>query len=187
VIALAPPALSVTAYDFREVYAAHFRFVWASLRRLGLQESDASDAAQEVFLVVHRKLADFEGRSQLRTWLFGICMRVAKDRKKRAYVRREVMTDELEHMAEDNHCDEDADRRRARETLDRVLDEMSPVVRAVFVMFEVEGASGEEIANTLGVPVGTVRSRLRLGRESFERSVARLRAQEKTRDTGGAP
>src|SRR5262245_65871367 len=79
---------------FREVYDEHFRFVWRSLRRLGVRESDVADAVQDVFVVVHRRLGDFEGRSKVTTWLYGICYRVAKDRRRVAYVRRETTEDE---------------------------------------------------------------------------------------------
>jgi RNA polymerase sigma-70 factor (ECF subfamily) len=75
---------------FQEVYQEHFRFVWRSLRRLGVRESDVADAVQDVFVVVHRKIADFEGRSKVTTWLFGICLRVARDRRRLAHVRHDV-------------------------------------------------------------------------------------------------
>src|SRR3954452_12061548 len=75
---------------FEEVYDVHFEFVWRSLRQLGVAEHDASDAAQDVFIVVHSKLAEFEGRSKMATWLFGICIRVAAGRRRLAHVRREV-------------------------------------------------------------------------------------------------
>ena len=71
--------LSVT---FEQVYKEHFAFVWRSLRRLGVREEDANDAAQEVFIVVHRKLGEFSGRSKLTTWLYGICFRVASERRR---------------------------------------------------------------------------------------------------------
>ena len=79
---------------FREVYEEHFRFVWRSLRRLGVPESDVADAVQDVFLVVHRRLGDFEGRSKVSTWLYGISLRVARDRKRSAFVRRNASDDE---------------------------------------------------------------------------------------------
>ena len=69
---------------FKEVYEEQFRFVWRSLRRLGVRESDVADAAQDVFLVVHRRLDEFEGRSKVSTWLYGICYRVARDRRRLA-------------------------------------------------------------------------------------------------------
>src|SRR5512138_2606481 len=67
---------------FEEVYRTHFAFVWRSLRRLGIREEDAADAAQEVFIVVHRKLPEFAGRSKLTTWLYGVCFRVASERRR---------------------------------------------------------------------------------------------------------
>src|SRR5689334_15233045 len=75
---------------FKEVYEEQFRFVWRSLRRLGVRESDVADAAQDVFLVVHRRLGEFEGRSKVSTWLYGICYRVARDRRRLAHVRHHV-------------------------------------------------------------------------------------------------
>src|SRR5262249_42263098 len=80
---------------FEEIYRAHFRFVWRSLRRLGVEERNVADAAQEVFLVVHRKLPGFEGRAKMTTWLFGICLRVAQARARRAHERREVLDDRV--------------------------------------------------------------------------------------------
>ena len=69
---------------FEEAYRAHFAFVWRSLRRLGIREEDAADTAQEVFIVVHRKLPEFAGHSKLTTWLYGICFRVASRAPARA-------------------------------------------------------------------------------------------------------
>src|SRR5688572_24262740 len=78
------------ALSLRALYEEHFQFVWRSLRRLGVREADVPDAVQDVFLVVHRKLPEFEGRSKVTTWLFGIALRVARDRQKLAYTRRQV-------------------------------------------------------------------------------------------------
>jgi RNA polymerase sigma-70 factor, ECF subfamily len=178
------PAPVQAQLSLRDVYRDHYRTVWMSLRRLGVREDDVADATQEVFLVVHRKLAEFEGRSQLKTWLFGISMRVARDRRRKASFRLETSSDQLDAeaargtlaLAQDAH----AERNEARKTLEKVLEEMSPVHRVVFIMFELEGSSGEEIAETLGLPIGTVRSRLRLARETFERSAARIQLQART-------
>ncbi|HEY1534274.1 MAG TPA: sigma-70 family RNA polymerase sigma factor, partial [Polyangiaceae bacterium] len=79
--------------DFKEVYDANFAFVWRSLRRLRVPDASLKDAMQDVFLVVHRRLGEFEGRAKVSTWLFGICLRVAKDYRRRAHVRREVLDD----------------------------------------------------------------------------------------------
>ena len=82
--------------EFRALYDAHFNFVWSSLRRLGVREADVLDLAQKVFLTAHLKLAEFEGRSRITTWLFAICQRVASDYRRSAPVRREVATEALE-------------------------------------------------------------------------------------------
>src|SRR5690242_19825197 len=76
---------------FETLYREQFAFVWRSLYRLGIREADISDSAQEVFLVAHRRLQEFEGRAKLTTWLFRICLNVARDQLRRAHVRREVL------------------------------------------------------------------------------------------------
>jgi RNA polymerase sigma-70 factor, ECF subfamily len=166
-MAIAPPS-------FREVYDAHFAFVWRSLRRLGVPEADLPDAAQDVFLVVHRRLPEFEGRSKMSTWVFGIAMRVAQSRRKLAHVRREVVTD-VPNIEEryDEASAGIAERAAMSQLLDQALGETPLEQRIVFVLFELEELSGEEIAELLAVPVGTVRSRLRLARSSVRRSVER--------------
>src|SRR5271169_5758061 len=79
--------------SFQEVYRNHFRFVWRTLGRLGVREADLSDVTQNVFIVVHRQLAGFEGRSELTTWLFSICRLVVKDYLRSAPIRLEVAVD----------------------------------------------------------------------------------------------
>jgi RNA polymerase sigma-70 factor, ECF subfamily len=164
---------------FRAVYDAHVRFVWRVLLRLGVRESDLPDAVQDVFVVVHRKLPEFEHRSKMTTWLFAICARVASDRRQLAHERREQPSSDLAPR-DDAQVDPGAlvDRRRARALIDAIMNRMPEEQRTVFALFELEGMSGEEIAQALDVPVGTVRSRLRLARAAFDQSVARLQARE---------
>lgn len=161
--------------QFREVYDAHFAFVWRSLRRLGIPETGVQDAAQDVFLVVYRKLAEFEERSKLTTWLFRICLRVAKDYRRRAHVRREVLDDAGIECSTDLHADtaRGAERSEDLALFERALGGVDLDQRAVFILFEIEGMTGDAIAETLGIPLGTVYSRLRLAREAFKRSVLR--------------
>ncbi len=167
--------------DFRDVYEAHFDWVWHALRRLSVPERDLADAAQNVFLVVHRRLPEFEGRSRLRTWIFQICRRVASDYRRSATVRREVATDNdiLAAHADRQRLDELEPLPDDRSGLARaLLDELPDTQREVFVLYELAQLSGEEIAKELGVPLGTVRSRLRLARETFRRRVAESCAAE---------
>jgi RNA polymerase sigma-70 factor (ECF subfamily) len=165
--------------EFRAVYEQHYDFVWRSLRRLGVREADVPDALQEVFLVVLRRLAEFEGRARLTTWLFRICMRVAHDRNRLAHHRREVLDERVVDDLADEGCDlaQQAERREDAALLELALGRMDLDQRAVFTLFELEEMSGEEIAETLQIPLGTVYSRLRLGREAFRKVFQRIRAQ----------
>lgn len=164
-----------------EIYEAHAEFVWRTLRRLGVPESDVADAVQDVFLAVHRSLPRFEGRSAVTTWLFAICRGVARDRRRRAHVRYEVGDDVA--IARERDLAPDAIARldvsdRAR-LLAAALDAMDDDQREVFVLFELEGLGGEAIAEMVGAKTSTVYTRLRLARDSFERFVARHRARER--------
>jgi RNA polymerase sigma-70 factor (ECF subfamily) len=172
--------------NFRELYDEHFRFVWRSLRRLGVPESDVADAVQDVFMVVYRRLSEFEGRSKVTTWLFGICFRVASERRKHAAVQRRTLEGEPSPNTPDEHADvaAEAERRQGLAMLEALLDELPLEQRAVFTLFELEGMTGEDIAETLEVPLGTVYSRLRLAREAFRRATARLQAKDHFRLPG---
>ena len=173
---------------FTDVYDEHFRFVWRSLRRLGVFEADVADAAQEVFVVVHRKLDGFEGRAKVSTWLFGICLRVAARRRSAPTRRREVHDDEA-IAAQVDHADDAAttvERRDERRVLEALLDELSFDQRAVFVLFELEAMTGDVIAEALEIPLGTVYSRLRLARAAFEQAVRRERARTRSQLSGEA-
>ena len=168
-----PPA------DFRALYDAHFDFVWRSLRRLGVREPDALDLAQKVFLTAYFKLPEFEGRSLVSTWLFGIAQRVASDYRRSALVRREISTDaaELDAVPGDQQdLSTESEARRRAQAAEAILNKLPEPQRTVFVLFELEEMSGQDIATLLNVSVGTVRSRLRLARDTFRREVKRLSA-----------
>jgi RNA polymerase sigma-70 factor (ECF subfamily) len=160
-----------------QVHATHADFVWACLQRFGLAESDAADAAQEVFLVVHRQLGSFRGEAKVTTWLYGICLRVASSFRRRLRRRAErVLEDSLPDL--DQADPEEALTLRERErVLAAVLDELTLERRALIVMYEIDELSCDEIASIVGVPVGTVYSRLHAARHDFERAVKRFRAR----------
>ena len=168
---------------FKEVYDEHFRYVWRSLRRLGVRESDVADVVQDVFLVVHRRLHEFEGRSKVTTWLYGICYRVARDRRRLVETRRQ--NDDEADLTErpDDRADvgAEAERRQGLELLEAILDEMPLEQRAVFTLFELDAMSGEGIAEALSIPLGTVYSRLRIARDQFRKSLARMQARDRFR------
>jgi RNA polymerase sigma-70 factor (ECF subfamily) len=126
--------------DVGQVHAEQAAFVWRSLYRLGAAASDLPDLTQEVFVVVHRQRGTFDADKAIRPWLWGICLGVVRNYRKRAFRHHE--------------------RSRALAALD-------PDKRAVFMMFEVEGMSGQEIAECVGVPLGTVHSRLHAARREL--------------------
>ena len=170
------------AVTFEEIYESYFDFVWRSLRRLGVHPAALDDAVQEVFLVVHRRLSEFEGRSSLKTWLFGISMHVAQ-RLARTLARHPA--DELPDVLLDRPTtatpQDEAARNEAIILLYAILDELDPDKRAVFVMAELEQLTAPEIAEALGAPLNTVYSRLRAARREFEASLKRLQAKERWR------
>jgi len=156
---------------------AHFDFVWRSLRRLGLSDPDADDGTQEVFLVASRKLEQILLGSE-RQFLFATAVRVASTRRRSLKRRRE---ESLAAVEEQERTEPGPERltemSRARRDLQEILDGMSFEQRSAFISFELEEMTVPEIASALGLPVGTVSSRLRSAREHFQNAVERLQAQ----------
>jgi RNA polymerase sigma-70 factor (ECF subfamily) len=172
--------------DVRAIFDQHFEFVWRALRRLGVPEADVDDALQEVFVVVHRKLPEFEARSKVTTWLYGICFRVASDHLRKVRLHREEITESVPDAPDPSDTPEERlQGREARARLDEVLAMLDTDKRAVFVMYEIDELPVETIAEIVGVPVGTVYSRLRAAREEFDRAVSRLRARLAHRSKNG--
>jgi RNA polymerase sigma-70 factor (ECF subfamily) len=159
-----------------EIYARYADFVWRCLRRQGVPPDDAADAIQEVFLSVHRTLDAFERRSSLRTWLFTICRSVARDRRQRAYRRLEVAQSDALSDRIDERADAAArlEHNHRLSLLETILGHMDADLRDVFVLFEIEDMTGEEISEALSIPPGTAYSRLQLARKAFKRAVARM-------------
>jgi RNA polymerase sigma-70 factor (ECF subfamily) len=167
--------------DFREFYDEHVTFVWRTLRRLGVPDSSLKDAMQDVQIVVFRKLPEFEPFADVRSWIFRICVRMAKDYRRRAHARREVLDEEpvLEALDPRGNAELEVQRREKSALFESALSKLEPAQRTVFVLAAVEGMTGEEIARALGLPLGTVYSRLRLAREAFRRAVDVLTARER--------
>lgn len=171
------------------VLRSHFDEVWRLLRRLGLPEADADDAAQQVFVVACKRLGSIEpGRE--RAFLYGCALNhAAKWRESRRGRVQPTATGELDEFERPDDdvpsLDELVERREARRLLDAMLDRMPDSLRTVFVLFEFEEQSLDEIAGLLGIPRGTAASRLRRAREDFAKRSSRLEKQLRRR--GGAP
>jgi RNA polymerase sigma-70 factor, ECF subfamily len=168
----APPA-------FAEVYESCAKLVWRNLRRLGVPEAAVEDAAQDVFLVVHRRLPEFEGRSSLRTWIFGIVLRVAARHRRKARgvaVREAAIPAELaEALSASSHDSpyERALQRQASALMQRVLDLLDDERRALLIMVDLEQTSVAEAAEALELNLNTAYSRLRAARRAFEAELGR--------------
>jgi RNA polymerase sigma-70 factor (ECF subfamily) len=167
--------------SFEAVYDEHFAFVWRTVRRLGVAERSIDDAAQDVFIVVHRRLGEFEGRSSIKSWLFGIARRVAKDHRRRSQRkdRGEALPETLADAAALSPR-EAASRAEALRVLYDILDNLDDDKREVFVLAELEQMTVPEIADAIAVNLNTVYSRLRAARRAFEDATARHRARERS-------
>jgi RNA polymerase sigma-70 factor (ECF subfamily) len=168
------------AVTAQAIFREHAAFVLRVVRRLGVAPRDVEDVAQEVFVVVHRKLSTFTGESSVRTWLFGIASRVASDHRRRAYVQRENLEAEPPASSFEAPQTQELHDRELRRNLDRALDELDDAKRAVFVLYEMEGIPMTEIAESLGCPLPTAYSRLREARERIRASFARVYPREDT-------
>ncbi len=160
--------------DLETVYLEHVAVVWRFLRSMGVRESDVEDVCQEVFVVVHRNLAGFDGRNPLSTWLYAICFRTASSYRRKASFRRELVTDELPEPPQEPEQTEAVARQQARRLLARVLDELDEEKRAVFVLYEIEEQPMAEVAAALGCPLQTAYSRLHAARHHVEAATKRL-------------
>lgn len=156
----------------------HFDLVWRTLRRLGVATADVDDAAQEVFVVLARRLTDVEPHSE-RAFLIATAARVASTRRRSVRRRQEDVRPSLDDLSAAMLGPEELNElKSARALLDQALARLSADLRMTFVLYELEELSVAEIADALGIPKGTVTWRLKAAREAFEQAAARLRARE---------
>jgi RNA polymerase sigma-70 factor (ECF subfamily) len=162
----------------REVIAAYGPLAGRALRYLGVAEADLEDACQEVFLVVCQRLDDFENRSKIETWLYGICRRVAANHRRSTARRREApMADppEVSIPAEQHDA---LELRDARHRLQHVLEALDEDKRAVFVLYEIERLPMADVAEAVGCPLQTAYTRLHAARDLVMKALRRLHAED---------
>jgi len=163
----------VAVPSFDQVYSDHVAFVWRTLRSFGVGEAHLEDAVQDVFVVVHRRLPEWEGRAAITTWLFAIARRVAAASRRRAGTH-----DERTAQLDDEHAGS-ADtfaalsRAQAAATVMQILDGFDEDKRVVFALVELEQVAVPEVARMLDINLNTAYSRLRLARAAFEQAVRR--------------
>jgi len=165
---------------FDEVYDGHFKAVWLALRRLGVWERDLDDAAHDVFIVVHRRLVDFDRSRPVRPWLLGIAARVASEFRRRSQHRHEVVSEDTDAEkdrlpqgtpAHGVRADRALDDKERRALLHRALDTLDVDRRTVLVLHDIEGHGMPEIAAALEVNINTLYARLRQARIELKTAV----------------
>jgi RNA polymerase sigma-70 factor, ECF subfamily len=165
------------AQAFRAFYAEHFSFVWRCLGALGVPMASQDDAAQEVFVVVHRRLPEFRGESSVRTWLYGIVRNVASNVRRSQ--RRKGGLAELQGDEQSEQPDplRNLETREAADFVQRFLRDLEDHKRDLFVLAVIEQLSMPEVAPILGVPLNTAYTRLRALRSEFQSALAQYRAE----------
>jgi RNA polymerase sigma-70 factor (ECF subfamily) len=165
-----------TQYTPRLVAELGARFVPQTLRYLGVPEGTLLDAAQDVFLIALRRLDEFEGRSTLTTWLYGISVRVAHNYRRRNQSSRELLVEELPELGAAAQQESSVEQGEWRRTLSALLDQLDEGQRAAFVLFEIQQLSMKEVADALGCPLQTAYSRHKSAQarvlEAFKRHTA---------------
>jgi RNA polymerase sigma-70 factor, ECF subfamily len=165
-VAREPEAPRPATVSFPEIFQNNARFLWRTLMNLGVPSHEAQDLCQEVMLIAHRRLPEFDCRS-LRGWLYGICVRVASDYRRSARVRREVPYEVLPDAGRDADQAERLERGRSVDRALHALNQLTDDQRDAFVLYEVEELTLAEISEALGTPLQTVYSRITAARRAL--------------------
>ncbi|MCR9160790.1 MAG: RNA polymerase sigma factor [Nannocystaceae bacterium] len=178
------PAASIasTSDAFRGLYEQHYAYVWSVLRRLGVPERDVEDLLQDVFVIVHRRLGDFEGRSSRSTWLYAIAVRVYWNYARRQLRRIPLATESANAMPIlDTSVGPErfAEQKEASALLEQLLGSLDHDKRTAYVLAELEGLSAPEIAAVTGANTRTVYSRIRAAKQLVEASAKRVVARDR--------
>ena len=180
----AEPKAESSSEDLAEIYTQYGAFVWRNLRRMGIPEEVVDDATQDVFLVAHRRLGEFAARSQLKTWLFGILLRVGSNYRRSNNRKKALVADASTvdvHAISASGAPgplESVEKREAVDLLYQLLGQLDDDKRAMLISVELEQMSVGEAAEALGIKVATAYSRLRAAHRSFEQAVARRQARD---------
>jgi RNA polymerase sigma-70 factor, ECF subfamily len=169
--------------DFATIYDQHFAFVWRLAAMSRVPASHLDDVVQETFLVIHRRLPSFEGRSSLRTWIAAVTRNTAHEFVRRK--RHQLLGNELDPDASASAAltpAEQLEATAAAQLLDQFLGELPDDQREIFVLAEVEQMTAIEIGSVLEMNPNTVRTKLRAARMSVQASLARHRAAERWRE-----
>jgi RNA polymerase sigma-70 factor, ECF subfamily len=181
---LNPERTGFPGLDFDKVYDDLVEYIWNTVCRMGVRGADVDDVVQEIFVIVFRRLPEFQGRAQLKTWVFEIMVHVvqhhfrthARKPGDRATEKGTEVQSLLDHQ--DRGPARALERREALRALDGLLLELDDAKRVVFVLAEIEQMTLAEIAEILQANINTVSTRLRAARRDFERALSRFHARE---------
>jgi RNA polymerase sigma-70 factor (ECF subfamily) len=180
----APKAAAASELSFEALYEQWFDDVSRWVRALGARDADREDLVQDIFMVVHRRLADFDGQN-VAGWLYRIAGRKVRDHRRLLWVRQLFGSKSLplaDGMLQTRQSAlDELETKQKRELLERLLAKLNADQRAAFVLFEIEGNSGEEIAKLQGVPINTVWARIHKARKKLQDQAERF----DKRQTGG--
>ena len=161
--------------DFDEIYREHFPYVWRTLRRLGIPPVDLEDVTHEVFVVVYRRLADFDGQRPVKPWLFGIAYRLASEGRRRAHRRLELIEPICDRPTLAPGADDLIETDERRNLALECLRSLALEQRAVLILLDIDGEAAADVAAAMNIPLPTVYSRLRTARQKFAAAVRRAK------------
>ncbi len=182
-----PPSDESTGLNqagFDAIYESLVDYVWNVVRRMGVPQADAEDVVQEVFVTIYRRLGEFEGRAQLKTWVFTIAVHLVqhyfRTHARKPGDRASAKGTEIHALVDhpENGPANHVERREGCDALDRVLAQLDEAKRLVFVLAEVEQMTLVEIGVIVGANPNTVATRLRAARQAFEKALARFQTRE---------
>jgi len=174
---------------FDAIYESMVDYLWNVVCRMGVPQADAEDVVQEVFVTVYRRLGEFEGRAQLKTWVFSIAVHLVqhyfRTHARKPGDRASAKGTEIQALVDqqENGPVHAVERRERYDALDRVLGQLDEGKRLVFVLAELEQLTLVEIGEIVGANPNTVATRLRAARQAFEKALARFQ----TRELGNEP
>jgi RNA polymerase sigma-70 factor (ECF subfamily) len=183
----APKAAAASELSFESLYDKWFDDVSRWVRALGARDADREDLVQDIFMVVHRRLADFDGQN-VAGWLYRIAAHKVRDHRRLLWVRQLFGSKSLplaDGMLQTRQSAlDELETKQKRELLERLLEKLNADQRAAFVLFEIEGHSGEEIAKLQGVPINTVWARIHKARKKLQDQAERF---DKRQSSGRSP
>jgi RNA polymerase sigma factor (sigma-70 family) len=173
------PTGSPSSAEFEALYREHFAFVWRTLRRLGVPEAALDDASQEVFLVVHRRFADYRAEHSPKAWLYAIAQRVASDQRRTVRRKGQLLPLREDMPAVERTPLEAAMHSEAGDLVLAFLAQLDPERRTAFILSELEQMTAPEVARAASANLNTTYYRIASARKAFVAFVERRQAQDR--------